>query len=71
LVFHLGVTTVTFWAKFIMLSCHDEKAGFDYFFQLFDEFLVEDQQTNLTQTEAAIAGSSVDRLHRIGMIERQ
>jgi hypothetical protein len=35
----LGVTSVTSWAKLIMLTCHDEKAGFEQFFQLLDEFL--------------------------------
>ncbi len=34
----LGVKSVTSWAKLIMLSCHDEKAGFDKFFLLLDEF---------------------------------
>ncbi|MGB5969177.1 MAG: hypothetical protein WBG70_12705 [Spirulinaceae cyanobacterium] len=34
----LGVQSVTNWAKLIMLSCHDEKAGFDKSFQLLDEF---------------------------------
>jgi hypothetical protein len=33
-----GVTTVTSWAKLIMLSCHDEKTGFEHFFKLLDEF---------------------------------
>ncbi|PSB18607.1 hypothetical protein C7B65_15055 [Phormidesmis priestleyi ULC007] len=34
----LGVTSVTSWAKLIMLTCHDEKTGFDHFFQLLHEF---------------------------------
>ncbi|BAU13690.1 hypothetical protein LEP3755_42310 [Leptolyngbya sp. NIES-3755] len=34
----LGVTSVTSWAKLIMLSCHDEKAGFELFFDLLNEF---------------------------------
>ncbi len=34
----LGVTSVTSWAKLIMLSCHDEKSGFERFFRLLDEF---------------------------------
>jgi hypothetical protein len=34
----LGITTVSSWAKIIMLYCQDEKAGFDYFFTLLDEF---------------------------------
>ena len=33
--------SVTSWAKLIMLSCHDEKTGFDRFFQLLDEFRQE------------------------------
>jgi hypothetical protein len=37
----LGVTSVTSWAKLIMLSCHDEKAGFERFFQLLDQFTQE------------------------------
>jgi len=39
----LGITTVSSWAKMIMLSCKDEKAGFDYFFNLLDEFKQRDQ----------------------------
>lgn len=34
----LGVTSVTSWAKLIMLACPDEKAGFEQFFKLLDEF---------------------------------
>lgn len=34
----LGVRSVTSWAKLIMLSCHDEQAGFEKFFGLLDEF---------------------------------
>ena len=34
----LGVRSVTSWAKLIMLSCHDERAGFDQFFTLLTEF---------------------------------
>jgi hypothetical protein len=34
-----GVVSVTSWAKLIMLACHDEKAGFEQFFCLLDEFL--------------------------------
>lgn len=39
----LGVTSVTSWAKLIMLSCHDEKAGFEQFFRLLDEFMQSHQ----------------------------
>jgi hypothetical protein len=34
----LGVRSVTSWSKLIMLSCHDERAGFDKFFDLLAEF---------------------------------
>ena len=34
----LGVRSVTSWAKLIMLSCHDERAGFEKFFDLLSEF---------------------------------
>ena len=40
----LGVKSVTSWAKLIMLSCHDEKAGFDKFFSLLDEFKKQSKQ---------------------------
>lgn len=40
----LGIKTVTSWAKLIMLSCHDEKAGFEKFFNLLDEFKKQPQQ---------------------------
>ncbi|MFH7024727.1 MAG: hypothetical protein ACHBN1_04825 [Heteroscytonema crispum UTEX LB 1556] len=46
-----GVTTVTSWAKLIMLSCHDEKAGFEYFFQLFDEFFQQVKNTDINKAE--------------------
>jgi hypothetical protein len=41
----LGIQTVTSWAKLIMLSCHDESAGFEYFFKLLDEFSHRDEST--------------------------
>jgi len=39
----LGIKTVSSWAKMIMLSCHDEKAGFEKFFKLLDEFNQRDK----------------------------
>ena len=38
----LGVRSVTSWAKLIMLSCHDERAGFEKFFELLAEFRQRD-----------------------------
>lgn len=34
----LGITTVSYWSKMIMLYCHDERAGFEKFFGLLEEF---------------------------------
>jgi len=34
----MGVRSVTSWAKLIMLSCHDEKTGFEMFFRFLREF---------------------------------
>lgn len=39
-----GVRSTASWAKLIMLSCHDEKAGFHKFFALLDEFIAQDNQ---------------------------
>ena len=38
----LGMTSVTSWAKLIMLSCHDEKAGFERFFHFANELIAEE-----------------------------
>jgi len=39
----LGVQSVTSWAKLIMLSCHDERSGFEKFFDLLAEFQQRDR----------------------------
>ncbi len=39
----LGVRSVTSWAKLIMLSCHDERAGFEQFFELLKVFKQRDE----------------------------
>lgn len=39
----LGVKSVTSWAKLIMLSCHDEKIGFESFYRLLAEFRQSDE----------------------------
>jgi hypothetical protein len=40
---NLGIKTVSSWSKMIMLYCHDEKAGFEKFFSLLDEFKQRNQ----------------------------
>ena len=43
----LGVRSVTSWAKLIMLSCHDERAGFEKFFELLSEFRRQKGDVNI------------------------
>ncbi len=43
----LSIRTVNGWDKIILLTCIDEKAAFDYFFQLLDEFLQRDDRQNI------------------------
>lgn len=42
----LGITTVSSWSKMIMLYCHSEKAGFEKFFNLLDEFKQRNKDLN-------------------------
>ena len=39
----LSIRTVNAWDKIILLTSIDERAAFDYFFQLLDEFLQRDK----------------------------
>ena len=43
----LSIRTVNAWDKIILLTCIDEKAAFDYFFQLLNEFRQRDQTQDL------------------------
>jgi hypothetical protein len=43
----LSIHTVNAWDKIILLTCIDEKAAFDYFFQLLDEFLQRDKSQDI------------------------
>ena len=43
----LSIRTVNAWDKIILLTCIDEKAAFDYFFQLLYEFLQRDRSQNI------------------------
>jgi hypothetical protein len=43
----LSIRTVNGWDKIILLTCVDEKASFDYFFQLLEEFLQRDQSQDV------------------------
>lgn len=43
----LSIRTVNAWDKLILLTCIDEKAAFDYFFQLLNEFLQRDKSQDI------------------------
>jgi hypothetical protein len=43
----LSIRTVNAWDKIILLTCIDEKAGFDYFFRLLDEFIQRDKSQDI------------------------
>ncbi|QLE56058.1 hypothetical protein [Nostoc sp. TCL26-01] len=53
----LGITTVSSWSKMIMLYCHDERAGFEKFFTLLDEFKQRNQ--DLDENEAISIGRAI------------
>lgn len=57
----LGITTVTSWAKIIMLYCQDEKAGFEYFFKLLDEF----KQRNIDKDRNQVQERKEERLKTV------
>ncbi|MGB3767118.1 MAG: hypothetical protein WA947_11220 [Phormidesmis sp.] len=42
----LGIRSVSSWDKLIMLSCHDEKTGFERFFKLLSEFRQQKDPNN-------------------------
>lgn len=44
----IGIRSVASWAKLIMLSCQEERAGFEQFFELLSEF----QQRGKASTQA-------------------
>lgn len=50
----MGITTVSSWAKIIMLYCHDEKSGFESFFNLLDEF--KQRKNSLNENEVKVIG---------------
>jgi hypothetical protein len=43
----LSIRTVNAWDKIILLTSIDEKAAFDYFFQLLDEFIQRDRSQDI------------------------
>jgi hypothetical protein len=43
----LSIHTVNAWDKLILLTCINEKAAFDYFFKLLNEFLQRDKSQDI------------------------
>ena len=43
----LSIHTVSAWDKLIRLTCIDDKAAFDYFFQLLEEFIQRDKSQDV------------------------
>lgn len=56
----LSIHTVSGWDKLIRLTCVDEKAAFDYFFQLLEEFMQRDpgQDVEPILNESTLSESS-------------
>lgn len=44
-----------FWAKIILLHSADERAGFELFFELWDEFMSQSRQRTYDKQERAVA----------------
>lgn len=58
----LSIRTVNGWDKIILLTCIDEKAAFDYFFQLLDEFLQRDKSQDM---DPILLDNSLERTEQV------
>ena len=58
----LSIHTVSAWDKLIRLTCIDEKAAFDYFFQLLEEFMQRDKSQDV---EPILAESSSTKTSKV------
>lgn len=58
----LSIRTVNAWDKVILLTCIDEKAGFDYFFQLLDEFIQRDKSQDIDPILAASIAQNPEKV---------
>jgi len=54
-----NLKTSNSWAKIVMLYCHDEKEGFEKFFQLLDEF---EQLSKTTECEDKLITSRIEQI---------
>ncbi|MBD2483956.1 hypothetical protein [Planktothrix sp. FACHB-1365] len=60
----LSIRTVNAWDKIILLTCIDEKAGFDYFFQLLDEFIQRDKSQDIDPIVAKSTAQNTEKVVR-------
>jgi hypothetical protein len=58
----LSIRTVNAWDKIILLTCIDEKAAFDYFFQLVDEFLQRDKSQDIDPILSESSSKDVEKV---------
>lgn len=58
----LSIRTVNAWDKIILLTCTDEKAGFNYFFQLLDEFIKRDKSQDIEPILAESIAQNTDKV---------
>jgi hypothetical protein len=58
----LSIRTVNAWDKIILLTCIDEKAAFDYFFQLLEEFLQRDKTQDIDPILFNSASKNAERV---------
>ena len=61
----LGIRSVTSWDKLIMLSCHDEKTGFERFFKLLSEFKQQQKLPNSTAEHKGLREALLNRVPAI------
>lgn len=58
----LSIYTVNAWDKVILLTCINEKAAFDYFFQLLEDFLRRDKSQDVDPILAKSYSSDTEKV---------
>lgn len=58
----LSIRTVSAWDKLVLLTCINEKAAFNYFFQLLDEFLQRDRSQDVEPMLVAPSAPTDERV---------
>jgi hypothetical protein len=58
----LSIYTVNAWDKVILLTCIHEKAAFDYFFQLLEDFLQRDKSQDIDPILTKSSSSDTEKV---------